>query len=1256
MFSRLFAGMALAGGLLLSGGAAQATVTYDGTDGVAINFFDWNGCSGCHAAPADPYYASIVLDNYTDAAANATKAKQAVNWSDGVYDGTSAGNWRMPYGASSELSAAEQTFLGTWISNGTKRNDKPGISGLSGGSPGKYGTTVSASAITDNGADASYIVEWRTSAGSYTVGNSATYYTTAAGAAATTDSTNSSAWTGGGTGTASVSRTLTGLTCGTSYYFRIRGTNSAGTTTSAETSFTTSTCPSVSSTTGSTTLTEDQSFSVTLNTAGGVTTYQLIGAPSGLTNASNVLSWPAASTPDSPKVSTDYSFTVRVGDGTSTTDYPLTFTVTPVNDAPTISGSAPTTATEAVQYVYNVNASDTEGDTLSYSFVTTPPTGMVFGGGANPANRITWTPANNVTTSGLVTIRVSDGNGGTVDESFTITVTAVNDPPVISTYPTAAATEDVQYVFNVSASDPDAGTTLSYSLTNAPAGAGGLAANAMKINASTGQITWTPGEGQTSSGTVTLTVSDGALTDTQDFSISVTPVNDPPVVTAIGNQSLATGSLSLQADSTDPDNTDGEISWTLSATPKAPTVASLTGMAINAGGTRGLIGWTGTGASVPGTWTVTVTATDPGSLADSTSFDFTIEDGDGDGVPDFRDNCVAVPNASQLDTDGDNAGNACDSDDDNDGIPDTIELANGLNPLDPADAALDLNGDGLSNLANYLACGGAPDCYAISNPVIVTNGDQVVTATGYFTPVTLTATATGVSGPLTVTADMSGPFRPGHHVVTWSASWTAADLSPQTATATQVVDVRPLVSLGGSQTMVAGSTVQVPVRLNGEAPAYPVTVTVSASGATSGVDYALASNTLTFNSPETVQYLAVTAFDNGAAPDRDLVLTLAGVIGEAVLADPSQRSHSLRITTADAPPEVQLVVSQGGEKRQVIYAADGPVTITALVNDPNGPGTAFCGLWQPAVLGLTGSIPCEVSFDPSAVAPGLYTVILSVADSSSRTDRAVTVSVLAGSAPALSGIDSDGDGIANDVEGAVDENGNGLLDYLDVTDITSPQAIPLNLRGGSLPLMAVTDSGLRLVAGRYAIAAQSTTQSGIQVFESQVADGAAPVIDSERAAIGAIVDFEVQGLTGLDRVAHVVLPLPVVLLPGVTWRELSAAGAWSSFSAAGGDAIASAPRDADGQCPPPQSASYVPGLVAGNACMQLTLTDGGPNDADGVVNGSVRVTAAPTVAREAAMATAPTDGPTGGAFDLSLLALLGLALQALRLRRKELTR
>ena len=45
-------------------------------------------------------------------------------------------------------------------------------------------------------------------------------------------------------------------------------------------------------------------------------------------------------------------------------------------------------------------------------------------------------------------------------------------------------------------------------------------------------------------------------------------------------------------------------------------------------------------------------------------------DTDGDGVPDYSDNCPATANADQADDDGDGAGDACDDDADNDGTPD----------------------------------------------------------------------------------------------------------------------------------------------------------------------------------------------------------------------------------------------------------------------------------------------------------------------------------------------------------------------------------------------------------------------------------------------------------------------------------------------------------------------------------------------------------------------------------------------------------
>ncbi len=113
---------------------------------------------------------------------------------------------------------------------------------------------------------------------------------------------------------------------------------------------------------------------------------------------------------------------------------------------------------------------------------------------------------------GVITL-VFSGCGG-----WNIVIIPPNNPPEIISNAVTSATKNQAYTYDVNATDSD-GDTLVYSLTTTPSG--------MSINSSTGLITWTP----TAAGNynVTVEVSDGALFDTQSFTITVADSGAYPI-------------------------------------------------------------------------------------------------------------------------------------------------------------------------------------------------------------------------------------------------------------------------------------------------------------------------------------------------------------------------------------------------------------------------------------------------------------------------------------------------------------------------------------------------------------------------------------------------------------------------------------------------------------------------------------------------------------------------------------------------------
>ncbi len=212
---------------------------------------------------------------------------------------------------------------------------------------------------------------------------------------------------------------------------------------------------------------------------------------------------------------------LTVSDGALSTTLPaFSITVIDVNDGPIISGSPPTTIAQDAPYNFTPTASDPDGDSLSFSMLNRP--GWMT---ANPATgQLTGTPgSSDVLTYNNIILQVSDGSVTSTLPAFSITVTNVNDAPVIGGSPSPSVNQNLNYSFTPSASDID-GDSLTFSAVNLPGW--------LSINTSTGTISGVPAQGDVGvHSNIQLSVSDGALSATLPaFSITVIDVNDGPII------------------------------------------------------------------------------------------------------------------------------------------------------------------------------------------------------------------------------------------------------------------------------------------------------------------------------------------------------------------------------------------------------------------------------------------------------------------------------------------------------------------------------------------------------------------------------------------------------------------------------------------------------------------------------------------------------------------------------------------------------
>jgi hypothetical protein len=524
-------------------------------------------------------------------------------------------------------------------------------------------------------------------------------------------------------------------------------------------------------------------------------------------------------------------------------------------------------------------------------------------------------------------------------------------------------------------------------------------------------------------------------------------------------------------------------------------------------------------------------------------------DDDNDGVLDTSDAYLLISIGNLADTDSD-------------GVPDTCDEA--CVKLGMA-ADTDDDNDGVPDEEDVFPQDSTKTTLLDDEtaPVVIAPADIYVDAAGELTAVDVgLAEVEDNLEVLVAEADKQSPFASGETVVTWSA----VDSAGNVGTAVQRIFIQPYVEIAANARMGQGDSLSVPVTLSGASYSYPVLIPVSVdvegvSLSTSEIEIRSGMSAILDVTLPVSESLLASSFDITLDTPTNAVLGANKVMQVAIVEDA-------------APPKVSLVVTQDDVLGRYITQTDSDVAIEVFIDDVNGNHAIG---WDVAP-GLTDIIDDSainvIRFNPQALAPGNYPVTVNVADDG-LPDQLFTRELTLKVSGFSKLLDADDDGIPDDVDITLASNAIQLSQSS--TDIVQANA------------------GVKLILGN---TAADNDEKGIAVDETDL-----PVADALLAYPLGLLDFEAQ-LNVPGETLELVVPLSQGIPDNAIYRKLID-GRWRDFVSGDGNGIASALLNDDGVCPLASSDTYQAGLTAGDTCLRLTIVDGGPNDADGQINGHV---------------------------------------------------
>ncbi len=218
------------------------------------------------------------------------------------------------------------------------------------------------------------------------------------------------------------------------------------------------------------------------------------------------------------------------------------------------------TVTEQVQESITLIGTDADSDALTYTIVSAPTSGTATITG----NTLSYTSTSDTATSDSISYKANDGTADSNVSTITITITPVNDLPVVANQ-SATLDEDTTKQITLSGTDAD-GDSLTFVLGTAAHGTVSLSGNV---------VSYTPNANYNGADSFTYKANDGTADSNEaTVSLSITSINDTPSTTNISQTVTEQVQASITLTGTDADN--DALTYTIVSAPTNGT-ATITG-------------------------------------------------------------------------------------------------------------------------------------------------------------------------------------------------------------------------------------------------------------------------------------------------------------------------------------------------------------------------------------------------------------------------------------------------------------------------------------------------------------------------------------------------------------------------------------------------------------------------------------------------------------------------------------------------------